>query len=190
MEWNVLRRPDMAPNDDPRTPLGTAQRRSLRRGRVLLAGTLALAGAILVLVFGLSRPKIIYSLRVSEFMKRPQLTTVRLDGVLVRRSLCKVPSKCEYWFRLTDRIEPSSAPQHELAIRYEQCVIPDTFRDVAGYELNVVVVGELHDDGRHFDAAQIMAKCPSKFEVPKDPALIEAFRRPVPPCASKTASAH
>jgi cytochrome c-type biogenesis protein CcmE len=149
----------------------------------LLAGTLVLAGAILVTVFTFTKSEVIFDRSVSDFLKRPLLDTiVRVDGVLVRGSLCKVPSRCEHRFRLADRPLPGEGPQHELEVRYEHCVIPDTFRDVPGYEFGVVVLGELHDNPRRFDATTIWVRCPGKYEVPRGPAVHEALARPIPPC--------
>ena len=42
--------------------------------------------------------------------------------------------------------------------------MPDTFRDVPGMDVAVTAEGKLTDDGR-FEASQIMAKCPSKYEM-------------------------
>jgi cytochrome c-type biogenesis protein CcmE len=166
-------------------PLRVARHGDLRRGRILLAGTLVLAGTILVAVFQFTKPKVIYSRSVSDFVRRPLLETpVRVEGVLVTGSLCKIPSTCEFRFRLTGSPYATETPQNELEVRYEQCVIPDMFRDVPRYELSLTVEGELREDRRIFDATVVLAKCPSKYEIPTDPAILEAMSRPVRPCTS------
>ncbi|HKO93425.1 MAG TPA: cytochrome c maturation protein CcmE, partial [Polyangiaceae bacterium] len=43
-------------------------------------------------------------------------------------------------------------------------VVPDTFRDVAGVEVEVTAEGRLSADGR-LQATKIFAKCPSKYEM-------------------------
>ena len=52
----------------------------------------------------------------------------------------------------------------KLDVRYPQCVVPDTFRDLPGTEVAVTVEGRLASVG-HFEADRIMAKCPSKYDM-------------------------
>jgi cytochrome c-type biogenesis protein CcmE len=52
----------------------------------------------------------------------------------------------------------------EVEVRYPQCVVPDTFRDVPNMDVDVTATGKLAKDG-HFQASQIMAKCPSKYDM-------------------------
>ena len=51
-----------------------------------------------------------------------------------------------------------------LKVQYAQCVVPDTFRDVKGVEVEVTAEGRLAEDG-HLEASKIFAKCPSKYEM-------------------------
>jgi cytochrome c-type biogenesis protein CcmE len=151
----------------------------------VLVGTLALGTAILAAVFGLTKPTVTYARTVSDFAERPlRETPVRVTGYLVRGSLCKVPSKCEYRFRLTDEPPTSHAPRSELEIRYEHCEIPDTFRDVPGLDFEISVEGTLCDDCRHLDASHVIAKCPSKYEIRFDAGAYQSLGRPVRSCAS------
>jgi cytochrome c-type biogenesis protein CcmE len=122
----------------------------------LAMGAAALAGLVLT---GM-QDKAIYSKPVDEllaqkakFAGRP----VRADGVLVHGSLVKRDSPCEYRFT----IEKNGAT---LPVRYSQCVVPDTFRDVEGIDVGVTVEGELQAD-ESFVASSILAKCPSKYEM-------------------------
>jgi cytochrome c-type biogenesis protein CcmE len=179
---------DVVEEHEDQTPLRVARKGDLRRGRVLLVGTLVLSGAILVTVFASTKPKLIYDRSVHEFLAKPLLeTTVRLEGFLVRGSLCKAssskgPSECEYRFRLASSPNSLEASGNDIEVRYEQCVVPDTFRDVPGYELSVLVQGELPEHRQYFDAKSIMAKCPGKYERPPGGWAHQAPARPVPPC--------
>ena len=51
-----------------------------------------------------------------------------------------------------------------MPVRYAQCVVPDTFRDVPGMDVGVTVEGELLTDNS-FEATSVLAKCPSKYEM-------------------------
>jgi cytochrome c-type biogenesis protein CcmE len=152
-------------------------------GRLLLVGTLAVSATIAALVFGLSKPKAMYARGVSELVQKPlRDRPLRVEGVLVSGSLCKVSNKCEFHFRVTDR--PGRAPpgtRSELEVRYAGCVVPDTFGDVPGVEVEVVAEGELCDGCSYFEATHILAKCPSKYEIPRGDAGV-LRRKPIPLC--------
>jgi cytochrome c-type biogenesis protein CcmE len=75
---------------------------------------------------------------------------VRLRGTLVHGSLAKRESPCEYRFRL-------SGDGVEVPVRHAQCVVPDTFRDTPGVDLEVLAEGRLRADG-YFAAASVMAR--------------------------------
>ena len=62
----------------------------------------------------------------------------------------------------------------ELPVSYAQCVVPDTFRDVKGVEVEVTAEGRMTPDG-HLEASKIMAKCPSKYEM-KEAAAVSGVR--------------
>ena len=53
-------------------------------------------------------------------------------------------------------------PGKEMPVRFPQCIVPDTFKDGVG--LKVTVQGKLTNDG-YFLANQVIAKCPSKYEM-------------------------
>jgi len=132
--------------------------------RKLLAGSVLLGG----LVLGLSEEEPRWSRSVADFMGRPiHDRTVRLEGTLVPNTLCKVPDRCEHRFKLRDRYaEPAEAAL--LPVRYESCVIPDTFREVPGLEVSVTIQGKMCSGCHTFDADMIMAKCPGKYEMYRD----------------------
>src|SRR5579859_1867401 len=134
-----------------------------RRGwvGVLVAVGLAMAaGGIAALVLLGMQDKAIYSKGVDEllaqkakFAGRP----VRAEGLLVHGSLVKRDQPCEYRFT----IEKNGA---ELPVRFAQCVVPDTFRDVPDLDVGVTVEGELKANDT-FEATSVLAKCPSKYEM-------------------------
>jgi cytochrome c-type biogenesis protein CcmE len=163
----------MAEEQPPLSPLTGDERLSRRRNeldeepgrkrqvRVALAVALPMAAAaIATLVLTGMQDKAIYSKPVDEllaqrakFVGRP----VRAEGTLVHGTLVKRDKPCE--FRFT--IEKNGA---ELPVRFAQCVVPDTFRDVPDAPVGVTVEGELHVDDT-FEATNVLAKCPSKYEM-------------------------
>jgi cytochrome c-type biogenesis protein CcmE len=118
------------------------------------------AAAIATLVLTGMQDKAIYSKPVDEllaqrakFLGRP----VRAEGNLVHGSLVKRDQPCEYRFSIEKR-------GVELPVRFAQCVVPDTFRDVPEMDVGVTVEGELQESG-NFEASSVLAKCPSKYEM-------------------------
>lgn len=169
----------------------TPSKRAIRQGRVLLLGALVLGVALPTVVYALAKPKVMYSRRVSEFLKKPMRDTpVRIEGFLVPGSLCRDVAKCEFRFRLADTLPwdgPRDARQ-ELEVHYGNCVVPDTFRDTPGMEVSATVQGELCADCTHLEATQIMAKCPSKYEMNQEWHALP--RIPIRSCAASTATRH
>jgi cytochrome c-type biogenesis protein CcmE len=118
------------------------------------------AGAIATLVLTGMQSKAIYSKGADEllaqkakFMGRP----VRAEGILVHGSLTRRDKPCEYRFV----IQKNGV---ELPVRFAQCVVPDTFRDVPDLDVGVTVEGELQPNDS-FEASSVLAKCPSKYEM-------------------------
>jgi cytochrome c-type biogenesis protein CcmE len=118
------------------------------------------AAAIAALVLGGMQDNAIYSKPVdvllaekAKFVRRP----VRAEGNLVHGSLVKREVPCEYRFTI-------SKNGAELPVRFAQCVVPDTFRDVPDVDVGVTVEGELQPDAT-FEATNVLAKCPSKYEM-------------------------
>jgi cytochrome c-type biogenesis protein CcmE len=89
----------------------------------------------------------------AKFVGKP----VRVEGNLVHGSLVKRETPCEYRFT----IEKNGS---EIPVRFGKCVVPDTFRDVAGMDVGVTVEGELRPD-TSLEASAVLAKCPSKYEM-------------------------
>ena len=79
------------------------------------------------------------------------------EGDQVKGTQLHQDKPCQYRFNLTSNPD-------QLPVRYGQCVVPDTFRDVPDMDVKVTVEGKL-DDAGNFEATQVMAKCPSKYEM-------------------------
>lgn len=77
--------------------------------------------------------------------------TVRVEGLVAPDSIANRPGTREYRFRVTRN-------HAELPVRYEG-IVPDTFANCAG----VTVRGKLQANGV-FEADEIVAKCPSRYE--------------------------
>jgi cytochrome c-type biogenesis protein CcmE len=129
-------------------------------GPAVAVGLAMGAAAIAALVLGGMQDNAIYSKPVdallaqkSRFLHRP----VRAEGNLVHGTLAKRELPCEYRFT----IEKNGA---ELPVRFAQCIVPDTFRDVPDVDVGVTVEGELQADST-FEATSVLAKCPSKYEM-------------------------
>jgi cytochrome c-type biogenesis protein CcmE len=131
-----------------------------RRGIVIAVCSVGIAALLAVtFLFGIKN-NAIYAKPVDEllanksrFFGRP----VNVDGTLVHGSLMKRENPCEYRFT----IQRNGA---ELPVHFAQCVVPDTFRDVPDIDVGVTVQGQLTKDGT-FEATQVLAKCPSKYEM-------------------------
>jgi cytochrome c-type biogenesis protein CcmE len=102
----------------------------------------------------------IYSKPVDELVQNKARFAgrqVMAEGKLVHGSLTKRDQPCEYRFTIENH-------GTEVPVRFPQCVVPDTFRDVPGMDMPVTVEGELLADNT-FLASKVLAKCPSKYEM-------------------------
>ncbi len=138
----------LAPKPTPRRNLG------------LLLGLLVIGGGVLALVMTSANKAAIYSVPTDELVAHKSdyaARNVRVEGTLVKGSLRQRAEPCEYRFT----IEKNGK---RLPVRFPQCVVPDTFRDAPGMDVQVTAEGRLSDEG-HFEATNIMAKCPSKYEM-------------------------
>ena len=129
-------------------------------GPLLLGGGffLALAGGVGWLLLGSDSSDVFtYSKFVDEVMDAPgdfAGRDLRVEGDLRSGSLCFQPEPCEWRFVL-------EKDGRTMPVRFAQCVVPDTFRDMPG--VVVTVQGQLGEDGR-FEATQVVPRCPSKYE--------------------------
>jgi cytochrome c-type biogenesis protein CcmE len=131
-----------------------------RNGLYIVVPLVMLGGGIAGIVLTGLKDNAIYSKPVDEllaqhakFAGRP----VRAEGNLVHGSLAKRETPCEYRFTITKN-------GAEVPVRFAQCIVPDTFRDVPGMDVGVTVEGELQADNT-FEATSVLAKCPSKYEM-------------------------
>lgn len=159
---NQTGKPVQSSGDPPASvlPKSAAPPRSGKRSWGLLVGLIVMAGAILAIVLTGIDNAAVYSKAVDQLLKEKERfvgRNVRVVGTLVRGSLLKRNEPCEYRFRLYKGTT-------ELNIHYPQCIIPDTFRDVPDVDVEVTAEGRLQKDGT-FLAHQIMAKCPSKYDM-------------------------
>ncbi len=129
-------------------------------GPAVASGLAMVAAAIAGLVLTGMQDNAIYSKPVDQllaqkakFAGRP----VRAEGNLIHGSLMKREQPCEYRFSIAKN-------GAELPVRFAQCVVPDTFRDVPDLDVGVTVEGELQSDDT-FEATSVLAKCPSKYEM-------------------------
>jgi cytochrome c-type biogenesis protein CcmE len=127
----------------------------------MLVVPLVMAGvAVVGLVLAGMKDNAIYSKPVDQLMAQKAKFAgrpVRAEGNLVHGTLMKRDTPCEYRFS----IEKSGVA---VPVRYAQCIVPDTFRDVQGMDVGVTVEGELLADNT-FEATSVLAKCPSKYEM-------------------------
>jgi len=168
---DTISKEDPGPKSDPAMEVPVRRRRqeaaeedddegSSRKRLLLVVPLVMAAAAIVALVLVGMQDKGMYSKPVdqlvaekSKFVGKP----VRAEGNLVHGSLVKRDSPCEYRFT----IEKNGT---EVPVRFAKCVVPDTFRDVPGMDLGVTVEGELRADSS-FEASNVLAKCPSKYEM-------------------------
>jgi cytochrome c-type biogenesis protein CcmE len=132
-----------------------------KRNLGLLVGLLAIVAGILVLVFTSFKGAAIYSVGVDQLMKEPARyaqRSIRVKGMLVKGTLARRDEPCEYRFRLVEH-------GTELPVQHPSCVVPDTFKDMPGMDVEVQAEGKLADDGKTFVSTAIVAKCPSKYEM-------------------------
>lgn len=130
-----------------------------RRNVGLLVALLVVGAGLVGLVFSFKEAAV-YAKSVDQLMAdkaRLGGRPVRVEGDLVKGTLKHQDTPCEHRFRM-------SSNGVELPVRYGQCVIPDTFRDLPDMDVKVTVEGKLGADGQ-FEATQLMAKCPSKYEM-------------------------
>ena len=157
------------PTDTPSQPSLEVPRRkrtdedptqSKRNNLILVLGLVMGAAAIVGVVLGGMKDQGIYAKPVDELVKnqaRFKGRTVHAEGNLVHGTLMKRENPCEYRFTIHKN-------GSEMPVRFPQCVVPDTFRDIPDMDVGVTVEGELLADNT-FEATKVMAKCPSKYEM-------------------------
>jgi cytochrome c-type biogenesis protein CcmE len=131
-----------------------------KRNIGLLLGLLAMTGGVTALALSF-KESAVYAKSVDQLMAdkaslagRP----VRVQGNLVKGTLEHQEQPCEYRFKIASKGGP------ELPVRFANCVVPDNFRDVPGMDVEVTVEGKLAA-GDKFEATNVMAKCPSRYDM-------------------------
>jgi cytochrome c-type biogenesis protein CcmE len=152
---------EAAPNSQPPPVVAPArlERPKPKRNLALLIGCLVIAIGVVALAMSFQEAAV-YAKTVDQLMSdkaRLAGRPVRVEGQLVKGSLVHQEQPCEYRFRMQNA-------GAEVPVRYANCVVPDTFRDVPGMDVKVTVEGKLGSDGL-LEATQVMAKCPSKYEM-------------------------
>ncbi len=135
-----------------------------KRSWGLLAGLVVLGAGVLFFVFNSGEDAVVYSYQVDEVKAQAAdlgERNLRVQGILVSGTLERRDEPCEYRFMMQKVGVKGAEP---LKVQYGQCVVPDTFRDVKGVEVEVTAEGRLAEDG-HLEASKIFAKCPSKYEM-------------------------
>jgi cytochrome c-type biogenesis protein CcmE len=140
---------------------GASRARARGKGNIaLLIVLLIMAGGIVALVMTSFKDAAVYAKTVDQVQaNRAQLMgrRLRVEGKLVHGTLEKRDQPCEYRFVI-------KGADAELPVRFPQCVVPDTFRDMPGMDVGVTVEGKVAAAGG-FEATQVLAKCPSKYEM-------------------------
>jgi cytochrome c-type biogenesis protein CcmE len=149
-------------------PAATARQ---KKNLGLLLTLLVMLGALVALFLVVFQPAAVYAVPVDEMVNKRSAYVgrkSRVEGELVPGSLSKRDKPCEYRFTI-------HKDDAKLPVRYAQCVLPDTFRDVPQGGVSATVEGALNKDGE-FEATLVMAKCTSKY----DPKTHEMNESPKP----------
>jgi len=130
----------------------------------LLVALVGIVGVIvLVFMFGF-KDAAIYSLPVKDLTASQQKYVgrkIRVEGELTPGTLVRRDQPCEYRFSVQSM--GAGANDVKVPVRYGQCVVPDTFRDMPGGGVQVTIEGTLTKEG-FFEATLVMAKCSSKYD--------------------------
>ena len=136
----------------------------------LLITLLVMVGGLVGLFLVGFKEAAIYAMPVDQVMAQTQKLVgrrIRVEGELVPGTLVKRDSPCEYRFTVfplqKEGAPPAADTKMHLPVRYAQCVIPDTFRDMPAGGVQVTIEGSLTAEG-HFQATQVFAKCSSKYD--------------------------
>ena len=138
-----------------RSELRNAEKKRVWLPIVLVAVTVA----IVALVMTSFKDSTIYSKGIDQLVAEKGRwvgRTVRVEGTLVRGTLKFREKPCEYQFDATR----GGATIH---VKYASCIKPDTLRDDMP-EVGVTAEGKLTEQG-DFVATNVLAKCPSKYEM-------------------------
>ncbi len=156
---------DPGPVEVPPPPPEQLKKKNIRGFAIVFALVLG-AGGIAGLVLTNFKDATVYAKGVDQLQAEKDKwvgRSVRVEGILVRGTLKFQEKPCEYNFEA----EKGGKTIH---IRYPSCIKPDTLRDDMP-EVGVTAEGKLQANGE-FLASNVLAKCPSKYEMkdkPKQP---------------------
>ncbi len=151
------------------------------------AAVVALGSAGALLLYGSEAPGAVrYAKTVDEVLSRPAefaSRDLRVTGALTPGSIRFRESPCEWRFSIQSAGKDGNAVSNprEMQVRFPQCVVPDTFRD--GMGVSVSVEGRLDGvstDGTAFLATNVVAQCPSKYEMKQRAAAGETMPHAAP----------
>ena len=131
---------------------------------------LILVGGVVALLLTTDAGNVVaYGADLGEIVTRPQEfqgRQVTVQGELRQGSILFREDPCEWRFVLEEKpgegVEVQDEEKRSMAVAFPQCVVPDTFRD--GFGIEVTVQGQIQTDGV-FLASEVMARCPSKYEM-------------------------
>ncbi len=132
--------------------------RNIKIGVTVVVLTLAFSG----LLWSTLREGTEYYKHVDEVMTSPEQwegKNMQLHGFVVAKSIMVNPRTLEYRFKVQNNGHAVNATYTGL--------VPDTFNDTPGEEAEVVLKGQLTNEGFHVAPNGVMAKCPSKYEQKK-----------------------
>ena len=132
--------------------------RNIKIGITVVVLSLAFSG----LLWSTLRDGTEYYKHVDEVMTSPQQwqgKAMQLHGFVVAKSILVNPKTLEYHFSVQNN--------GSLVNAVYTGIVPDTFKDTPGEEAEVVLKGQLTNEGFHVAPNGVMAKCPSKYEEQK-----------------------
>jgi cytochrome c-type biogenesis protein CcmE len=136
-----------------------------KRSVGLLVALLVMGGGILTLVFTNFKDSMIWARPVGNLdLKELAGRNLRVQGKLKPGTLMRRDDPCEYKFVVMDA-DVKGAEGKELAVSLPRCTIPDNFKDVPGMLTEVTVEGKVNAAGDSYEASNVMAKCPTKYEM-------------------------
>jgi len=124
----------------------------MRKVKIAIAALIALLAFSYLIVRGFKESGLYY-MKVGELLSSPQvqLKGIRVEGEVVPKSI-KRGSELE--FEITDG-------ENKLRVIYSGLEIPPAFKE----GVPVVVEGIYKPEQKLFEAAKLITKCPSKYEV-------------------------
>ena len=145
------------PRVTPAAPSATAPsaRRKASPARFLIPVLLIAIVALVASTMRAGQGALVYSKYVDEVLVTPARFVgqdLRVEGTVTAGSVVNAAGSREFRFRIERNTR-------ELPVHYSG-IVPDTFREGIG----VTVRGRLGADGT-FEAREVVAKCPSKYEM-------------------------